>query len=76
MRIPDPGDLLYADGVLRVLSGSMADQVGAVDPVDEFGLCLQPLHRSGKPEEQQGATSVTLISLLRNEVRVSLSRDG
>lgn len=55
MRTVDPGDLLYADGVLCVLSGAMADQVGAVDPVDEFSLRLQPLHRSGKPAQQQGA---------------------
>lgn len=55
MRGQDPGDLLYADGVLGVLSAAMADQVGAVDPVDELSLRLQPLHRSGKPAEQREA---------------------
>lgn len=58
LRVVDPQDLLYADGVFRVLPASMADQVGAVDPVDEFSLGLQPLHRSCKPGERgsKGAT--------------------
>lgn len=30
----------------------MADQVGAVDPVDELGLGLQPLHGAGEPARQ------------------------
>lgn len=42
-------DLLYADGILGVLSASVADQVGAVDPVDELRLRLQPLHGPRKP---------------------------
>lgn len=55
-RLGRGGGLLYTDGVFRVLSASVADQVGAVDPVDEFGLGLQPLHRSCEPAEHQGAT--------------------
>lgn len=46
-------DLLNADGVLCVLSAAVADQVGAVDPVDEFCLCLEPLHGPCKPTTQQ-----------------------
>lgn len=46
-------DLLYTDGVLCVLSAAVADQVGAVDPVDEFCLCLEPLHGPCKPTTQQ-----------------------
>lgn len=47
-------DLLYTDGVLRVLPAAMADQVGAVDPVDEFSLRLQPLHGACKPAQRPG----------------------
>lgn len=46
-------DLLYTDGVLCVLSAAMTDQVGAVDPVDELCLCLEPLHGPCKPTKQQ-----------------------
>lgn len=45
--------LLYTDGVLCVLSAPMAHQVGAVDPVDELSLSLEPLHWSCKPAAQK-----------------------
>lgn len=44
---------LYTDGVLCVLSAPMANQVGAVDPVDELSLSLEPLHWSCKPAAQE-----------------------
>lgn len=43
--------LLYADGVLGVLPAAVADQVGAVHPVDELCLCLEPLDGPCKPAE-------------------------
>lgn len=46
-------DVLYTDGVLCVFSAAMADQVGAVDPVDEFCLCLEPLHGPREPTAQR-----------------------
>lgn len=49
----DLSDLLYTDGVLCVLSAAMADQVGAVDPVDEFCLRLESLHGPCKPAIKQ-----------------------
>lgn len=42
-------DLLYAYGVFCELSAAMAHQVGAVDPVEEFRFCLEPLHGPRKP---------------------------
>lgn len=41
--------LLYTDGVLCVLSTTMTNQVCAVDPVDEFSLCLESLHGPCEP---------------------------
>lgn len=46
-------DLLYTYSVLCVLSAAVAYQVGAVDPVDEFRLRLEPLHGPRKPTTQQ-----------------------
>lgn len=54
-------DLLYADGVLGVLSAAMADQVRAVDPVDELCLCLEPLHGPCVPVTQRPKPGVKLI---------------
>lgn len=56
-------DLLYTDGVLRVLSTAMADQVCAVHPVDELGLCLQPLHGPCKPATHQANINLTRIKV-------------
>ena len=52
-HLNDLSDLLYTDGVLCELSAAMADQVGAVDPVHEFCLRLEPLHGPCKPAPQQ-----------------------
>lgn len=49
----ETADLLYADGVLCVLPAAVTDQVGAVDPVDELRLCLEPLHGPRKPSTQR-----------------------
>lgn len=46
-------DLLNTDGVLCVLSAAVPDQVGAVDPVDQFRLCLEPLHGPREPAARQ-----------------------
>lgn len=56
-------DLLYTDGVLCVLSAAMAHQVGAVDPVDEFSLCLEPLHGPCKPATHQANINLTHLKL-------------
>lgn len=45
----------------------MADQVGAVDPVDELGLGLQPLHGAGEPARQ--AKPAVNESLTRQRVQ-------
>lgn len=63
VTLSDLSDLLYADGVLRVLSAAMAHQVGAVDPVDEFSLCLEPLHGPCKPATHQANINLTHLKL-------------